>query len=69
MQPRFAQFIIDRIAAIAFEAGTDFGGPECRPNVVVLATTDGPALAQRLVREAGLGFRPAMGLQTSIEML
>lgn len=60
MQPRFAQFVIDRIAVNAFDAGADVGEPGCRPNVVVLATTEGPALAQRLVREAGLGFRPAI---------
>lgn len=60
MQPRFAQFAIDRIAVNAFDAGADVGEPGCRPNVVILATTDGPALAQKLVREAGLGFRPGM---------
>lgn len=60
MQPRFAQFVIDRVAVNAFDAGADVGEPGCRPNVVVLATTDGSALAHRLVREAALGFRPAM---------
>lgn len=61
MQSRFAQFVIDRFAVNAFDGGTDVGGPGCRPNVLLLATTDGSALAHRLVREAGLGFRPAMG--------
>jgi len=28
--------------------------------VIILATTDGPALAKKLVRDAGLGFRPAI---------
>lgn len=60
MQPRFAQFMIDRISANALDAGADIGGPGCRPNVIILATTDGPVLAKKLVREAGLGFRPAI---------
>ncbi|MBA4806834.1 hypothetical protein [Brevundimonas sp.] len=60
MQPRFAQFVIDRIAANALDAGADVGGPDCKPNVIILATTDGPALAKKLVKEVGLGFRPAI---------
>lgn len=60
MQPRYAQFMIDRIAMNALDAGADVGGPGCRPNVIILATTDGPALAKKLVRDAGLGFRPAI---------
>ena len=60
MQPRFAQFVIDRIAANALDAGADVGEPGCKPNVIILATTDGPALAENLVKEVGLGFRPAI---------
>lgn len=60
MQPRYAQFVIDRIAVNALEAGADVGEPGCRPNVIILATTDGSALAKKLVKEVGLGFRPAI---------
>lgn len=60
MQPRFAQFVIDRIAANALDAGADIGAPGCKPNVIILATTDGPALAKKLVKEVGIGFRPAI---------
>ena len=60
MQPRFAQFVIDRIAANALDAGADVGEPGCKPNVIILATTDGPELAEKLVKEVGLGFRPAI---------
>ncbi|WP_087138891.1 hypothetical protein [Brevundimonas diminuta] len=60
MQSHFAQFVIDRIAINALDAGADVAGPGCRPNVIVLATIDGSALAQRLVSEFGLGFRPAI---------
>lgn len=60
MQPRLGQFVIDRIAMAALDAGADVGGPGCKPNVIILATSDGPALAQRLVKEVGIGFRPAI---------
>lgn len=60
MQPQFAQFVIDRIAVNALEAGAEVGEPGCRPNVIIFATMDGPGLARRLVDEAGLGFRPAI---------
>lgn len=59
MQPELAQFVIDRIAANALHVGADVGGPGCKPNVIILATSDGPGMAQRLVREFHLGFRPA----------
>lgn len=60
MQPRFAQYVIDRIAANALEAGAEVGAPGCKPNVIILATNDGAALAHKLVREVGFGFRPAI---------
>lgn len=59
MQADLAQFMIDRVAINAFDAGADVGGPDCKPNVMVFATSDGPALAQKLVSEFELGFRPA----------
>ena len=61
MQPELAQFVIDRIAVNALDAGADVGGPGCNPNVIILATSDGPGMARRLVREFRLGFRPAVG--------
>ncbi len=60
MQPRFAQFVIDRIARTALDVGVDVGGAGCRPNVVIVATDDGAATADRLVRGAGFGFRPTI---------
>ena len=59
MRSDFAQVMIDRIARRAFDAGVDVEGAGCRPNVVILATDNGPAMAARLVDEAGIGFRPA----------
>lgn len=59
MRPDLAQFVIDRIAVNAFEAGADVGGPGCKPNVIILATADGSALAKKLVSDFEMGFRPA----------
>lgn len=59
MRSQFAQLMIDQVARRAIETGVDVEGPGCRPNVVILATDNGPLLAGRLVDEAGIGFRPA----------
>ncbi len=59
MRPQLAQFVIDRIARNALQAGADVAGPGCKPNVIVFATSDGAALAQKLVSEFGSRFRPA----------
>jgi len=60
MQERYAQYLIDRVAVAALDAGAEVLGPGCKPNVIILATSDGPALASHLVDEVGLGFRPAV---------
>jgi hypothetical protein len=60
MQERYAQYLIDRVAIAALDAGAEVQGPGCKPNVIILATSDGPALASHLVDEVGLGFRPAV---------
>jgi hypothetical protein len=59
MQPRYAQYIIDQIALTALELDIEVGEPSCSPNVIIFATSNGDALAQRLVSETGYGFRPA----------
>jgi hypothetical protein len=61
MRAPYGQFLVDRIATRAADLGLDIGEPWCRPNVIILATSDGPALGKRLVDEAGLGFRPTVG--------
>lgn len=60
MQARYARYLIDRVAIAALDAGVDVSGPGCKPNVIILATSDGPALASHLVDEVGLGFRPSV---------
>ena len=59
MQERYAQYLIDRVAIVALDVGVEVQGPGCKPNVIILATDDGPGLAGHLVEEVGLGFRPA----------
>lgn len=60
MQPRYAQYLIDRVAIAALDAGVEVSGPGCRPNVIIMATDDGPGLADELVDKVGLGFRPSV---------
>lgn len=59
LRPDFAQYLIDRIAIAAIDAGADMDGEGCRPNVMIFATNDGSALARQLVDGAGIGFRPS----------
>lgn len=59
---RYAQFMIDRVSAIALDLGLEIGEPGCRPNVMIAASTDADALAKALVRDEPNGFRPSTGL-------
>jgi hypothetical protein len=47
------------IAARAADVGVELGPEGCRPNVIILATSDGAATARRLVDENGRAFRPS----------
>jgi len=66
MQERYARYLIDRVAIAALDNGVEVRGPGCRPNVIILATDDGPGLASHLVEEVGLGFRPVGGGPTNL---
>lgn len=54
-----AQILIDRVSQVASNIGLEIGEPGCRPNVLILATTDGPALATALVQSRPRAFRPS----------
>lgn len=54
----YGQMMIDRIATVATDLGLEAGEPGCTPNVLVLATDDGPATAQALVEGWRRRFRP-----------
>lgn len=56
-----AQYIVDRISQVALEVGLEPEGPGCQPTIAIVFTTDGQALASRLVEERPRSFRPFGG--------
>jgi hypothetical protein len=58
MSQDYAQKLVDRVSLIAASIGIEPGEPGCRPNILVMASTDGPALAKRLVTDHLQQFRP-----------
>lgn len=52
-----AGYIADRVSTVAGDLGLDVGRPGCRPNLLVVATDDGSALATSLVDERIRAFR------------
>ncbi|WP_296816494.1 hypothetical protein [Brevundimonas sp.] len=61
MAPRFAQALVDQVSAVAMAVGLNPGDPGCRPNVLILADSNGDALAQALVDQDPQVFRPDIG--------
>ncbi len=59
MQRESAQALADQMSAVALRVGVEVGEPGCRPNVVVIATDDGPTLAKGMVQRMPRAFRPA----------
>lgn len=60
LEPQYAQFMIDRIAALGLELGLEPGEPGCRPNVMIIAASDADELARSLVDDDPIGFRPSV---------
>lgn len=56
-----AQYLADRISSIAAELGLEPGEPGCTPNLNVIFSTDGRAMAARLAEESPMTFRPYGG--------
>lgn len=56
-----AQYVADRISTIALEVGLKPGAPGCRPNLHIIFSTDGRALASSLVKTQRNVFRPFGG--------
>lgn len=46
-----AQYIVDRVSTVAEDVGLAPGAPGCKPNLMIIATDDGGALAAELVRQ------------------
>lgn len=58
LRPEAAQVIADRVGLLAAETGLPVGEPGCGPNILVMATDDGPALAQAMMISNPRIFRP-----------
>lgn len=58
MTPRYAQLLADHVSAVGLAVGLDVGEPGCQPNVLILADSNGDALASRMAADHPLAFRP-----------
>ena len=58
LRTRHAQFLIDRMAQRAFDVDLDIGEPGCRPNILIVVSTDPDAVALDLYdnHRAALGW-------------
>ncbi len=54
----YAQFLVDRVSAVAASVGLDPGDPGCRADVLIAFTRDPDALAQRWVARDREVFQP-----------
>lgn len=52
-----AHQLVDHISDVARDIGVELGEPGCSPNVLIIGTTDGRALATELVRRQRRQFR------------
>ncbi|HYC74579.1 hypothetical protein [Brevundimonas sp.] len=52
-----AQYIVDRVSAVAEDIGLNPGEPGCAPNVIIIASDQPSALAGQLTRERRRAFR------------
>jgi len=62
LQTDAAQYIVDRISALALEVGLEPGEPGCTPEVLVIFATNAKELATYLVKHNKRAFLPGMGL-------
>ena len=58
LAPDYAQALADHVSAVAMAVGLQAGEPGCRPNLLILADSDGDALAQALTDQGMRFFRP-----------
>jgi len=56
LRSEVGQYVIDRISDVARELEVAAGEPGCRPNVLIVATADGAALASALVEDRPRNF-------------
>lgn len=49
-RPEVVDYVTSRLSAVATEIGVGTGGARCEPNVLIVMTDDGPAMAREMVR-------------------
>jgi hypothetical protein len=61
LENRAAQYIIDRISAVALDVGLEPGEPGCQPQVNIVFSTDAQQMAANMVESEPRVFRPVAG--------
>lgn len=56
LKPEVGQYLIDRVSDVGRELGVEAGEPGCRPNILIVGTVDGAALASALVADRPRNF-------------
>jgi hypothetical protein len=56
-----AQVVVDQVSRVALNLGLEPGDPGCKPNIFIIASSDGEALAKALVALKPRAFRPNYG--------
>lgn len=70
LQGEIAQYLADRTSDVARELGIEAGEPGCRPNILIIAASDGRAVANGIVDERRAAFRPGgSGMTRSMRAL
>lgn len=70
LRAQVAQYIADRTSDVARELGLSAGEPGCNPNVLIIATDDGSAVADGIVEVSRSAFRPGgTGMTRSLRAL
>jgi hypothetical protein len=65
-----AQYIVDRTSDVARELGLSAGEPGCAPNILIIAASDGRAVADAIVDTRRGAFRPGgSGMTRSLRAL
>jgi hypothetical protein len=71
LEPNTAQYLVDRISHLAADVGLTPGEPGCRPDVIIIFTTDGKEMAANILEKQPTLLRPFGdgGVQLGVEAL
>jgi hypothetical protein len=71
LEQKTAQYLVDRISHLAVDVGLTPGEPGCRPDVMIIFTTDGKEMAANLLENEPTLLRPYGdgGVQLGVEAL